>query len=83
MAISEAGQRVYVSSAATPADLQHLYKIRRKCFRKRQFLTGKSVLHDSDGSERTLNAGDNFIIPADFKGEWEPLQMTMKICVIY
>ena len=41
------------------------------------------MLRDSDGSERALNAGDNFIIPAGFEGEWEVLKTTKKTYVTY
>jgi uncharacterized cupin superfamily protein len=41
------------------------------------------VLRDTGGNERTLRAGDNFTIPAGFCGEWEVLETTRKIYVIY
>ncbi len=48
-----------------------------------QILEGKSILRDSDGNEHPLAAGDNFTIPAGFSGEWEVLETTRKIYVIY
>ena len=48
-----------------------------------QVLSGKSILRDAAGSERVLSAGDNFTIPAGFSGEWEVLETTRKIYVIY
>ena len=48
-----------------------------------QVLAGRSVLRDGEGNERTLGAGDNFVIPAGFRGQWEVLETTRKIYVIY
>ena len=48
-----------------------------------QILHGKSILRDSDGNEHPLKAGDNFTIPAGFAGEWEVVETTKKIYVIY
>ena len=48
-----------------------------------QILAGRSVLRDVDGTEREIAAGDNFVIPAGFRGEWEVLETTRKIYVIY
>jgi uncharacterized cupin superfamily protein len=48
-----------------------------------QILSGRSVLRDAAGNEFGLNAGDNFVIPAGFEGEWEVLETTRKIYVIY
>ena len=48
-----------------------------------QILEGKSILRDGDGNEHPLAAGDNFTIPAGFAGEWEVLETTRKIYVIY
>jgi len=48
-----------------------------------QILSGKSILRDAAGNERPLSAGDNFTIPAGFRGEWEVLETTRKIYVIY
>ncbi len=46
-------------------------------------LAGKSVLRDENGQERLLQPGDRFIIPAGFNGQWEVLETTRKIYVIY
>lgn len=48
-----------------------------------QILSGRSVLRDADGSELTVGAGDNFVIPAGFSGQWEVIDTTRKIYVIY
>lgn len=48
-----------------------------------QILHGRSILRDVDGNEHSLTAGDNFTIPAGFEGEWEVLETTKKIYVIY
>ena len=48
-----------------------------------QILRGQSILRDTDGNEHALKAGDNFTIPAGFAGEWDVLETTRKIYVIY
>lgn len=48
-----------------------------------QILAGRSILRDANGRERDLNPGDNFVIPCGFKGQWEVLETTRKIYVIY
>jgi len=48
-----------------------------------QILSGHSILRDVDGKERSLRPGDNFAIPAGFEGQWEVLETTRKIYVIY
>ena len=48
-----------------------------------QIVAGRSVLRDEQGRERSLAAGDTFVIPAGFKGQWEVLETTRKIYVIY
>jgi uncharacterized cupin superfamily protein len=48
-----------------------------------QILTGVSILHSSDGSSKKLIAGDNFVIPAGFSGEWQVIETTKKIYVIF
>ena len=48
-----------------------------------QIVAGRSVLRDEQGRERLLTVGDNFVIPAGFKGQWEVLETTKKIYVIY
>ncbi|MEE4146020.1 MAG: cupin domain-containing protein [Halieaceae bacterium] len=46
-------------------------------------LSGKSIIRDLQGNEMVLCAGDNVCIPAGFEGEWEVLEHTRKIYVIY
>jgi uncharacterized cupin superfamily protein len=48
-----------------------------------RILSGRSVLRDEAGEERSFQAGDSFVIPAGFAGEWEVLETTRKIYVIY
>lgn len=48
-----------------------------------QILSGRSILRDADGNETELVAGDNFVIPAGFEGEWEVVETTMKVYAIY
>ena len=48
-----------------------------------QILSGESILRDANGKEHTLRPGDHFVIPAGFSGQWEVIQTTRKIYVIY
>ena len=48
-----------------------------------RILAGRSILRDADGRERELRAGDDFTIPAGFEGEWDVIETTKKIYVIY
>ncbi|HMB59294.1 MAG TPA: cupin domain-containing protein [Xanthomonadales bacterium] len=48
-----------------------------------QIVSGRSILRDREGRERVVQAGDNFVIPAGFQGQWEVLETTRKIYVIY
>ncbi len=48
-----------------------------------QILSGHSILHDAQGGQQHLRPGDNFVIPAGFRGEWEVMETTRKIYVIY
>ena len=48
-----------------------------------RIVAGRSVLRDTSGAERELLPGDNFVIPAGFEGQWEVLETTKKIYVIY
>jgi len=48
-----------------------------------QILAGRSILRDEQGNQRELKAGDNFVIPAGFTGQWEVQETTRKIYVIY
>ncbi|OZG74435.1 transcriptional regulator [Hahella sp. CCB-MM4] len=46
-------------------------------------LEGESVIHDEQGGQRSVKAGDQFYIPAGFKGRWEVPEYCKKIYVIY
>ncbi len=46
-------------------------------------LEGKSIIRDAAGNERELIAGDKLCVPAGFVGEWEVIEPTRKIYVIY
>jgi uncharacterized cupin superfamily protein len=46
-------------------------------------LSGKSVIRDLGGNEMELGPGDKVCVPAGFEGEWEVLETTRKIYVIY
>jgi len=46
-------------------------------------LEGSSTIIDADGNEREVNAGDQFIIPAGFEGEWQVDDYCKKVYVIY
>lgn len=46
-------------------------------------LSGRSLLRDTDGNEHPLEPGDDFVIPRGFRGEWEVLETTRKVYVIY
>jgi len=48
-----------------------------------QILSGRSVLRSSGGPEVEVTAGDNFVIPAGFDGEWEVIETTRKLYAIY
>lgn len=48
-----------------------------------EILDGVSVLHDDEGGQRTLRAGDRFIIPAGFRGSWEVIEACRKHYVIF
>ncbi|MGD2129116.1 MAG: cupin domain-containing protein [Lysobacterales bacterium] len=48
-----------------------------------QILEGLSVLRDRSGVEHELKPGDHFVIPSGFEGQWEVLERTRKIYVIY
>jgi hypothetical protein len=48
-----------------------------------EILSGHSVLRDANGAERQLRAGDRVVIPAGFEGEWEVVELTRKVYVIY
>ncbi|CAM3837355.1 cupin domain-containing protein [Parendozoicomonas haliclonae] len=46
-------------------------------------LSGKSIIRDNQGNEQVLTAGDKVCVPAGFEGEWEVVEPTQKIYVIY
>ncbi|MEE4661945.1 MAG: cupin domain-containing protein [Halieaceae bacterium] len=46
-------------------------------------LEGKSIIRDAHGAERVLLPGDKLCVPAGFIGEWEVVEPTRKIYVIY
>lgn len=48
-----------------------------------KLLTGKVKISSDDGSEKTFNAGDSFVIPAGFSGLWETIEAASKIYVVY
>jgi uncharacterized cupin superfamily protein len=48
-----------------------------------RILSGRSLLRDADGNEHPLEPGDDFVIPRGFSGEWEVLETTKKVYVIY
>lgn len=48
-----------------------------------RILAGRSVLRDAQGACIELGPGDDLVIPAGFTGEWEVLETTRKIYVIY
>jgi len=48
-----------------------------------QILGGHSILRDACGNEMDLKAGDKLVIPVGFKGEWQVVETTKKIYVIY
>lgn len=48
-----------------------------------RILSGRSLLRDTDGNEHPLEPGDDFVIPRGFRGEWEVLEATKKVYVIY
>lgn len=48
-----------------------------------KLLKGRVILHDHQGGRLALAAGDDFIIPAGFSGEWETVESCEKIYVIY
>jgi uncharacterized cupin superfamily protein len=47
-----------------------------------RILTGRSLLTNADGVVREVVAGDEFVIPRDFKGIWEVVERARKTYVI-
>ncbi|MFQ2443791.1 cupin domain-containing protein [Aeromonas caviae] len=48
-----------------------------------QMLEGEAVIHDEQGGRLHLKAGDQFVIPAGFVGQWETLTPCRKLYVIF
>lgn len=46
-------------------------------------LQGRVRISDSAGHSSTFKAGDTFVVPAGFAGEWEVLEPARKLYVIY
>ena len=46
------------------------------------YIAGKAVLTNEEGTSWTLKKGDAFIIPAGFKGTWETVKKVRKHYVI-
>lgn len=46
-------------------------------------LEGEAIITDDQGVQTRVKAGDNFVIPAGFKGSWETPEKVTKIYVIY
>jgi len=70
--------------------LAGIWEAERGCWKIRytenefcQIVSGRSILRDADGNEQVLSAGESFVIPAGFEGEWEVVETTRKIYVIY
>ena len=46
-------------------------------------LAGRVRLIGADGDVTEFRAGDTFVVPAGFEGEWETVEATRKLYVIY
>ncbi len=46
-------------------------------------LEGEVALHGDDGSVAHYGAGDSFVVPAGFTGEWEVVKAARKLYAIY
>ena len=46
-------------------------------------IEGEVVLRGDDGSSATYRAGDSFVVPAGFQGEWEVVRAARKLYAIY
>lgn len=46
-------------------------------------LEGESVIIDQDGHEKTVTAGDQFVVPAGFSGTWSVPEYCKKVYVVY
>ncbi|WP_377295229.1 cupin domain-containing protein [Rhizobium sp. SG2393] len=42
-------------------------------------LSGRVTLHDGDGTARTIGAGEMFVLPLGWRGEWTIHEQTRKI----
>jgi hypothetical protein len=47
------------------------------------FLSGRIEMRHADGTRKLLGAGDALMLPRGWKGEWNILETTRKIYVIY
>jgi len=47
-----------------------------------RILSGHSILHDANGAQTILRAGDSYIIRPGFTGVWEVVETTLKEYVI-
>ncbi len=45
-------------------------------------LSGLSIVRGDDGEERTVRAGDSFVIEPGFKGSWEVVETTRKVFTV-
>ncbi len=46
-------------------------------------LSGRVVLTDAKGAQRSFGAGDAFVVPAGFRGTWEVVETMRKIYAIH
>ena len=46
-------------------------------------LEGESVITDKNGDQKTVKAGDRFVMPAGFQGTWQVASYCKKIYVVY
>jgi len=47
-----------------------------------RIITGRGAVIDANGVSRSICAGDEFVIPAGFTGEWEVDEVMAKIWVV-
>ncbi|MGK0499083.1 MAG: putative cupin superfamily protein [Oceanicoccus sp.] len=59
------------------------WKVSYSEFEYFDILEGVSILRDSNGQEQRLEAGSRCVVPAGFEGEWEVLEHTKKVYVIF
>ena len=48
-----------------------------------QILEGESIIIDANGDQKTVTAGEQFIIPAGFRGVWKVPAYCKKTYVVY